>query len=84
MSTSALTFVGSPNGSPRFCGNLTKFPYYTTKKAAKFDEKLRSTNGEWGIRDVNALSALADEVGLRLKRKVGMPANNLTLCFVRK
>ena len=51
---------------------------------AKFDEKLRSTNGEWGIRDVNALSALADEVGLRLKRKVGMPANNLTLCFVRK
>jgi hypothetical protein len=50
---------------------------------AKFDAKLRSTNSEWAIRDVDDLSALAASVGMTLREKVEMPANNLTLSFVR-
>jgi SAM-dependent methyltransferase len=49
----------------------------------KFDAKLKSTNAEWAIRDVGDLERLGEAVGLRLERKVGMPANNLTLHFVK-
>jgi len=50
---------------------------------AKFDAKLRSTNAEWGIRDVGDLAALAEPSGLTLRTKVAMPANNLALHFVK-
>lgn len=50
---------------------------------AKFDEKLRSTNSAWGIRDVADLSALASRAGLELRAQVEMPANNLTLHFAK-
>ena len=50
---------------------------------AKFDAKLRSTNPAWGVRDVDELSALASGFGLTLKTKVDMPANNLTLHFIK-
>ena len=50
---------------------------------AKFDAKLRETNEAWGIRDVGELSAVAKGCGLVLREKVEMPANNLTLCFVK-
>ena len=50
---------------------------------AKFDAKLRSTNPAWGIRDIDEVSALASGVGLTLKTKVDMPANNLTLHFIK-
>ena len=45
--------------------------------------KLRATNEAWGIRDVGDLATIAEGVGLVLKEKVDMPANNLTLCFVK-
>eukprot|EP00308_Calcidiscus_leptoporus_P009788 CAMPEP_0119379610 /NCGR_PEP_ID=MMETSP1334-20130426/53461_1 /TAXON_ID=127549 /ORGANISM="Calcidiscus leptoporus, Strain RCC1130" /LENGTH=241 /DNA_ID=CAMNT_0007399181 /DNA_START=60 /DNA_END=785 /DNA_ORIENTATION=- len=50
---------------------------------ANFDAKLRSTNAEWGIRDVDALAKAAAGFGLALSAKVDMPANNFTLAFVR-
>ena len=50
---------------------------------ARFDAKLQETNGEWGLRDVSDLQTLAAEVGLVLTARADMPANNLTLCFVR-
>ena len=50
---------------------------------AKFDEKLRATNSMWGIRDVRDLSSLASTCGLALQDQVSMPANNLTLHFVK-
>ena len=48
---------------------------------AKFDEKLRTTNAAWGLRDVSELAKLAAGFGLPLREKVDMPANNLLLHF---
>lgn len=50
---------------------------------AKFDAKLRETNSRWGFRDVGELSRVASPLGLTLCRKADMPANNLTLAFVK-
>jgi len=51
---------------------------------ARFDEKLRSTNPAWGIRDVDELAKLAAGFGLMLRAMVDMPANNLVLHFVKE
>ena len=49
----------------------------------KFDEKLRSTSVEWGLRDVDELNRLASYAGLEAKKRIDMPANNLLLQFVK-
>ena len=51
---------------------------------AKFDEKLRSMNSNWGIRDVDDLSEIAKPLGLALNSQADMPANNLTLEFIKQ
>ena len=48
---------------------------------AAFDADLRSRNPEWGLRDLDAVEALAHQSGLKLDRIAEMPANNLTLVF---
>ena len=50
---------------------------------ANFDQKLRSTNASWGLRDVDELTTLARDFGLTLQSQADMPANNLTLHFVK-
>jgi hypothetical protein len=50
---------------------------------ARYDEKLRSTNPEWGFRDVDELQRVAAGFGLTLSSKLDMPANNLMLHFVK-
>ena len=44
---------------------------------------LRAENPEWGVRDIDDLSALAQTAGLTLGETVPMPANNLVLVFTR-
>lgn len=56
----------------------------TTPSNAAFDQHLRSQNPEWGYRDVAALEAVAEDVGMKLVDKVDMPANNFSLIFKRK
>src|SRR5438477_13176409 len=48
-----------------------------------FDASLRERNGEWGVRDIEALEKLAARAGLALIDITDMPANNLTLVFER-
>ena len=48
---------------------------------AAFDRDLRSRNPDWGLRDLDAVAALAEGHALRLERTLDMPANNLTLVF---
>jgi hypothetical protein len=50
---------------------------------AEFDADLRSRDASWGVRDFEAIVTLAENVGLRLRERVAMPANNQTLVFVR-
>ncbi|QIK77706.1 DUF938 domain-containing protein [Sphingomonas piscis] len=44
-----------------------------------FDAELRSRNPAWGIRTVEALGQAAADLGLRIKDRREMPANNLML-----
>jgi hypothetical protein len=56
---------------------------HTAVSNAVFDTSLREANAEWGVRDVEALAALAASVGLILVEIAEMPANNLILVFAR-
>jgi hypothetical protein len=56
---------------------------HTAVSNAVFDTSLREANAEWGVRDVEALEALAASVGLVLVEIAEMPANNLILMFAR-
>jgi len=49
-----------------------------------FDADLKARDPEWGIRDLDAVAAAADTLGLSLDRVVEMPANNLSVVFVRR
>lgn len=48
-----------------------------------FDADLRRRNPAWGVRRFADLLQQAEAVGLRLRERVGMPANNLLLVLER-
>ncbi|NIF66306.1 DUF938 domain-containing protein, partial [Burkholderia sp. Cy-647] len=45
---------------------------------------LRARDAEWGVRDLEAVVALAEAAGLELERVVAMPANNLSVVLRRR
>lgn len=49
-----------------------------------FDASLKRRNPEWGLRDLEDVTRVAATQGLRRLRVVRMPANNLTVVFVRE
>jgi SAM-dependent methyltransferase len=51
---------------------------------AAFDIDLRARNPAWGIRELEAVAALAAEAGFAAPVITQMPANNLTLVFQRQ
>ena len=55
----------------------------TAPSNLSFDLSLRSRNPAWGLRSLDEVTALAAGRGLRLSRRVAMPANNLALVFRR-
>ena len=54
---------------------------YTSKSNADFDRWLKQRDPLSGVRDFEALQALAGKAGLRLKEDYAMPANNRTLVW---
>ena len=50
---------------------------------AAFDASLKSRDPDWGLRELDAVVALARASRLHLTRRVEMPANNLMLLFRR-
>lgn len=48
-----------------------------------FDADLKRRDPAWGLRDLDAVKALAGEHGLLFQERVAMPANNLCLLFRR-
>lgn len=46
-----------------------------------FDADLKARNPEWGLRDVETVTAEAERHGFRLEDITPMPANNLSLLF---
>ena len=68
---------------------ITYGPYrlrgeHTAPSNATFDLSLRSTNPEWGVRDVDDLVAVGGRTGFILRERVEMPANNMTLVWSRQ
>jgi uncharacterized protein DUF938 len=55
----------------------------TAPSNAAFDASLRARDPDWGVRDLEAVTAEAEENGLRLEEVVPMPANNLSVLFRR-
>jgi len=51
---------------------------------AAFDESLRERNPDWGLRELDAVAALAAEAGFGEPRVIEMPANNLTVVFGKR
>lgn len=56
---------------------------HTAESNARFDRSLKDRNPEWGVRDVDALEAVAREHGLLLGETHAMPANNFVLVWKR-
>lgn len=54
---------------------------HTSPSNAIFDEQLRASDASWGVRDIEAVIALGDSVGLRFEEAVPMPANNFSVVF---
>ena len=57
---------------------------HTAPSNAAFDESLRARDPAWGVRDLEAVAALAEANGLAFVERVAMPANNLSLWFERR
>ena len=64
-------------------GPFSRGGRHTSESNEAFDASLRRGNPEWGVRDVEAVTKLADAAGLSLVDLAEMPANNLTLVFSR-
>lgn len=56
---------------------------FTSDSNRDFDLSLRTRDPRMGIRDFEAVDALARAIGLRLVADVAMPANNRTLVWTR-
>jgi cyclopropane fatty-acyl-phospholipid synthase-like methyltransferase len=71
-----------PSGGPLYLyGAFTEGGRHTAPSNAAFDENLRASNPEWGVRDLDQVADLARWHGLHLVERVAMPANNLSLVF---
>ena len=49
----------------------------------KYHRSLRERNPEWGVRDLETVAETARGHGLALSEVVEMPANNLSVVFLR-
>ena len=57
---------------------------HTAASNESFDASLRARNPEWGVRDLDDVRKLATIHGLAFVERVAMPANNLSVVFVRR
>ena len=65
-------------------GPYRRFGRHTAPSNAAFDEQLRASDPEWGLRDLEAVVELARAAGFRLGDIVDMPANNFSVVFRRE
>lgn len=75
--------VVEPGGVLAIYGPFNYNGTYTSESNARFDAWLKVRDPASGIRDFEAVDALARDQGLVLKKDVAMPANNRTLVWIR-
>jgi SAM-dependent methyltransferase len=57
---------------------------YTSDSNQEFDRMLQERDPQSGLRDIEAVSLLADQYGLRLDADFDLPANNRLLVFTKE
>ena len=57
--------------------------FATASSNQAFDQNLRDRNPSWGLRDLEAVAAIAQSVGFSVPTVTEMPANNLSVVFRR-
>lgn len=72
-----------PNGVLAVYGPFNYNGAFTSESNARFDIWLKSRDPASGVRDFEAVNALARAQGLVLQQDVAMPANNRTLVWTR-
>lgn len=72
-----------PNGIMLTYGPFASNGILIPESNVNFDQYLRSTNPEWGVRDLRDLQQLASTYGINLEKIFDMPANN-KICVWRK
>jgi cyclopropane fatty-acyl-phospholipid synthase-like methyltransferase len=70
-------------GSLFLYGPFMRIGRHTAPSNAAFDERLRSENPAWGVRDLDEIALTAEPRGLRFVEAVAMPANNISVLFER-
>ena len=69
-----------PSGAPLIIyGPFRRNGAHTSASNAAFDQSLRERNHQWGLRELNHVTAIAANAGFKLDEVISMPANNLTL-----
>jgi SAM-dependent methyltransferase len=62
-------------------GPYRRFGAHTAPSNEAFDADLRARNPDWGVRDLEAVEAVAQQQGFALKDIAAMPANNFSVAF---
>jgi len=73
-----------PGGVLFLYGPYRRFGRHTAASNEAFDAQLRANDPEWGVRDLEAVVALAGAAGFGLKEIVEMPANNFGVVFRKR
>jgi SAM-dependent methyltransferase len=72
-----------PDGVLVFYGPFMLGGTHTAASNAAFDADLKRRDPRWGVRDVDDLIGAATPHGLELLELVAMPANNISLVFIK-
>jgi hypothetical protein len=73
------------SGTPLYLyGPYRRTGVVTVPSNEAFDESLKSRNAEWGLRELDAVTALAKSAGFSGPQVIEMPANNLSVVFRRQ
>ncbi len=75
--------VLSSGGMLYLYGPFKRNGEHTASSNAKFDLSLRDRNPTWGVRDLEMVVEIAANVGLKLQQAIKMPANNLSVIFIK-